>query len=340
MPPTTLDDLRDAISQHTALRVRAGGTKSPTEPRAVVDLAGLNGILDYSPDECVFTARAATPLAAISDTLAAHGQYLPFDPPFAEEGATIGGTVASGMSGPRRYRYGGVRDFLIGVELVDGASRVIRSGGKVVKNAAGFLLHHALVGSWGRFGVLTEVTFKVFPAPEARRLIDVPCASVEQAWALARGLETRRADCEAIDFTDEGALTITVAGRESAIAARAERLLATLPPHAHLATRRPPPISVTLHDLVKVPGAAGHWSRLREYVSAASFTCAGAVAFLTTPDIQPLAAALRAAGLAGQVVRGPHAGARVGGHPHNEFEERVARVLDPGGRFHAAPHLD
>ena len=88
-------------------------------------------------------------------------------------GATIGGTVAAGVSGSCRYRFGGIRDFLIGVRVVDGEGRVIRSGGKVVKNAAGFLLHQAMVGSCGRLGVVAELTFKVFPAPEAHATVRV-----------------------------------------------------------------------------------------------------------------------------------------------------------------------
>ena len=99
----------------------------------------------------------------------AHGQYLPFDPPLTAAGATIGGTVAAGINGPCRYRFGGIRDFLIGARIVDGEAAHPAGGGKVVKNAAGFLLHQAMVGSCGTLGVLAELTFKVFPAPRRTR---------------------------------------------------------------------------------------------------------------------------------------------------------------------------
>ena len=99
--------------------------------------------------------------------LAEHGQYLPFDPPLAAAGATLGGTVAAGLSGPGRYRYGGVRDFVLGVRFVDGMGNLVRGGGKVVKNAAGFDFPKLMVGSLGRLGVLAELSFKVFPQPPA-----------------------------------------------------------------------------------------------------------------------------------------------------------------------------
>ena len=111
----------------------------------------------------VHGAAPATPVAEIERRLAAHGQYLPFEPPLAGCGATLGGTVASGLNGPGRYRYGGVRDFLLGGTFVDGEGRLVRGGGKVVKNAAGFYLHHLLLGSLGRLGIFVELTFKVFP---------------------------------------------------------------------------------------------------------------------------------------------------------------------------------
>ena len=116
-----------------------------------------------SRSEFTFTALAGTPVREIAAALAERGQYLPFDPMLREAGATLGGTVAAGLSGPGRFRYGGLRDFILGVRFVDGEGRLLRLGGKVVKNAAGFDLPKFFVGSLGRFGVLAEMTFKVFP---------------------------------------------------------------------------------------------------------------------------------------------------------------------------------
>ena len=338
--PQSVTDVQDAVRSTAHIRVRAGGTKSG-EADAVLDVGALAGIVEYSPQECVFTARAGTSIGELENALRAHRQYMPFDPPFAEDGATIGGTIAAGVSGPRRYRYGGVRDFLIGVQIVDGEGRVIRSGGKVVKNAAGFLLHHGMVGSCGTFGILTEVTFKVFPSPEARRAVEVACGSVDAAFATARRIEEMRCDCESIDFDEQGHLVVSIAGRQEAIEARVDRLAAALNilnqtcplkvGQSHMA--RP-----LAGSIVKVAAPMRSWQKLRPHVTNARFMCAGAVAWLATSDLPALTAALADARLAGQVIRGAHAGERVGHVPHNEFEERVRRVLDPHDRFRAAPH--
>src|SRR5436190_11409249 len=114
----------------------------------------LSGMMEYDPAEFTFTALAGTPLAVVQKELAGNGQYLPFDPPLAAQGATLGGTVAAGLSGPGRLRYGGVRDFIVGVQWVDGSGTVIRGGGKVVKNAAGFDFPKLFTGSLGRLGIL------------------------------------------------------------------------------------------------------------------------------------------------------------------------------------------
>ncbi len=102
---------------HARLRPVAGRTKPALSAGAhqLIDVSALTGVLEYQPAECTFTARAATPIAEIERMLAADGLYLPFEPPLADAGATLGGTVAAGLSGPGRFRYGGVRDFLLGV---------------------------------------------------------------------------------------------------------------------------------------------------------------------------------------------------------------------------------
>ncbi len=152
-------------------RTRGSGTKpalaiAPSHDRQPLDLRGLRGIVEYEPQEYTFTAYG-TPLAEVNDLLAANGQYLP-STPFVE-GATLGGTVASGLSGSGRLRYGGVRDFILGVRFVDGpGSATVQGGGKVV-NAAGFDFPKLLTGSIGRLGVIVEVSFKVLPAPPAYR---------------------------------------------------------------------------------------------------------------------------------------------------------------------------
>lgn len=187
---TTIKELQEAIQESAKVAVQSGGTKSALHRAAVgchqLDLTGLSGILEYEPGEYTFTALAGTPLATVEAALAEHGQYLPFDPPFVARGATLGGTVAAGLSGSGRVRFGGVRDFLIGARFIDGQGRLVRGGGKVVKNAAGFDLPKLMVGSLGQFGVLAEVSFKVFPQPQAYTTLQVIYASLPD---LLNGLQ-------------------------------------------------------------------------------------------------------------------------------------------------------
>ncbi len=111
-----------AATQHPSIAIKGGGSKTALVRAApvVMDMSGLRGVLEYEPDEFTFTALAGTPVREINTLLAQHGQYLPFDPLLADKGATLGGTVAANSSGPGRYRYGGVRDFILGVQFVDG----------------------------------------------------------------------------------------------------------------------------------------------------------------------------------------------------------------------------
>ena len=198
--PTTQDEVREAVLALPAVRVRGGGAKPALSAGATLSTAGLRGILEYEPGEFTFTALAGTPLAEVRDALAANGQYLPFDPPWAAAGATLGGTVAAGLSGPGRFQYGGVRDFLLGVRIVTGDGRAVRGGDKVVKNAAGFDIPKLMVGSLGRLGVITEVSFKVFPAPAATATVVVEFRRLEDATAMLQRLAASRLALAALEL--------------------------------------------------------------------------------------------------------------------------------------------
>ncbi len=163
-------ELQALVHESRRVHVRGRGSKSALHRNqgeaAIADLSLMSGIVDYQPSEFTLTVGAGTSIAEIAAALADHGQYLPFDP-LLPASASIGGTVASNLSGPRRFRYGGLRDFILGAAVVDGLARAYRVGGKVVKNAAGFDLSKFLVGSLGRYAIMTELTFKVFPdAPQ------------------------------------------------------------------------------------------------------------------------------------------------------------------------------
>ena len=125
LQPKSVKEVQEAVNTaSTAILIRGGGTKtalsSPSGNETVIDLSNLSGILEYRPEEFTFTALSGTPLENITEMLAENGQWMPFDPPMAKIGSTIGGTLATGLNGPGRYRFGGARDFILGIKWVSG----------------------------------------------------------------------------------------------------------------------------------------------------------------------------------------------------------------------------
>ena len=164
----------DATARGTALRIVGGDTKR-FYGRAIdgVPLAtrGHTGILRHDPAELVLTARGGTPLAEVETQLAAHGQRLPFEPPHFGTDATLGGTVAAGLAGPVRAWAGPLRDYVLGARVLTGDGRVLRFGGEVMKNVAGYDVSRLMAGSLGALGVLLDVSLKVLPRAEAERTL-------------------------------------------------------------------------------------------------------------------------------------------------------------------------
>jgi glycolate oxidase FAD binding subunit len=181
-----IDTVRAAARHGTPLRIRGGGTKDFLgQPPAgeLLDLRPLAGIPAYEPSELVVTVRAGTPLAELEATLAAQGQCLPFEPPRFGGGGTVGGMVAAGLSGPARASVGAVRDYVLGVTLVNGRGELLTFGGQVMKNVAGYDVSRLMVGAMGTLGVLVEISLKVLPvAPAETTLV----YELGQAEALAR----------------------------------------------------------------------------------------------------------------------------------------------------------
>ena len=183
--PADLEELRSAVADALAagepLEVAAGGSKRglgrPLQLPRTLDLSRLSGIRDYQPSELVLSAGAATPLAEIEQALADNRQMLAFEPPDwdaiygiagAEAGKrTLGGVLATNLSGPRRLKAGAARDHFLGFRGVSGRAEVFKAGGKVVKNVTGYDLPKLLAGSFGTLAALEEVTVKVLPRPEA-----------------------------------------------------------------------------------------------------------------------------------------------------------------------------
>ncbi len=140
----------------------------------MLDTREYRGIVAYEPTELVITARCGTPLAEIEATLAGKDQWLPFEPPAFGEGATIGGVVAAGLSGPGRQWAGAVRDFVLGAAMLDSQGRALNFGGQVMKNVAGYDLSRLLCGSLGILGLVAEVSLKVLPRPAATATVTMP----------------------------------------------------------------------------------------------------------------------------------------------------------------------
>jgi len=166
--------LHTAIKAGTPLEIRGGGSKrglgrTPAgEPLEVADHAG---IVNYQPKELVVTARCGTTLETLETTLAEQGQLLPFEPPRLGPNATLGGTIACGLSGPARPYAGAARDLVLGVRILNGRGQVLRFGGEVMKNVAGYDLSRLMTGAYGTLGLLLEVSLKVMPIPEAQRTL-------------------------------------------------------------------------------------------------------------------------------------------------------------------------
>lgn len=195
-----------------------------------LDMRQLSGIVTYEPTEFLVTAQAGTPIRELQAALTANGQYLPFDPVRSNGGATLGGTVASGVSGANRMLYGGLRDFVMEVELIDGLGNLVRGGGKVVKNAAGFDLPKMVVGSYGRLGVLTEITLKVFPQPQAYITWQVQGSNLADTVRKMQLMQANPLPISALEIEKPNLLLIRFAAQPDAfdgILRRARLLLGT-----------------------------------------------------------------------------------------------------------------
>jgi len=204
----TLNELRERVTaargEHRALRLRGAATKDfyaeefggksdetgpnggPALEHEVLDLRPYRGIVDYEPSELVITARCGTPLLEIESVLADRNQFLAFEPPVFGAGSTLGGVVAAGLSGPRRLYAGAARDFVLGTTLLDASGQILRFGGQVMKNVAGFDVSRLLCGSLGILGIITEVSLKVLPLPRAEQTLRFEMSAKEAVAAFNR----------------------------------------------------------------------------------------------------------------------------------------------------------
>jgi glycolate dehydrogenase FAD-binding subunit len=217
--------LADASRDRRAVRVIGGMTKDyigdPGAAETEIHTAGLAGIVDHVPADLTVTVAGGTRIADLAAALARAGQFLPLDPPHAD-GATIGGVIAANSNGFWRARYGSVRDLLIGTRIALPDGTVVRAGGRVVKNVAGYDLNKLITGSFGTLGVIVEATLKVLPVPAAADGVVAMFAHGTDAFATATAITRAASRAEAVVVSrtarDDWRLIATARGAAAAVA--------------------------------------------------------------------------------------------------------------------------
>lgn len=355
--PQSVEDVSQYVREYRRLQIVGASTKPAMSasrveiPRCL--MTGLSGIVDHQPSEFLITARAGTRLSEMREVLANHRQYLPFDPPFADQGATIGGTVAAGLSGAGRLRFGGLRDFIVGIRIVDGLGALVTGGGRVVKNAAGYDLPKLMVGSGGLLGAIVDITLKVFPKPTHARTICLKSDALRTAVDIQSKLARSAIDLAAIDLTPDGSLWLRIEGALDSLDTTTARLQALI---GHCEGSRP---------LQVIADGAGVWgpldngtfaavddrlvrspiipSRLMEIDASLEelsvrrrYSVAGNLVWIAWPSprpIQQLDECLRHLRIGAIVLTGDVPYCRIGVRPSASMTRRVKSALDPTGCF-------
>lgn len=223
------EQIRDAASGGKSLLIQGGGSKSwyGNEAKNVdeVDILGTSGhtgMVDYDPAELVITARTGTSLIELEQVLANHGQMLAFEPPRHTDQATLGGAIATALSGPSRPFVGGVRDFVLGMYVIDGRGDLLRFGGQVMKNVAGYDVSRLMTGAMGVLGLISQVSLKVLPVPPASATLRF---EFDQSTAIER-VNTWSGRPLPITATawHQGVLHIRLSGAQAAVGAAMTQL--------------------------------------------------------------------------------------------------------------------
>ena len=221
-----LEQVQQAIKHQSPLTIEGGGSKNfygyPSPPELDrLDVSVHRVIIDYAPTELVLHVRAGTRLSEINCVLSDNNQLLPFEPPDFDANATIGGVIASGLSGPRRPWAGSARDFVLGVTLITGNGEILEFGGQVMKNVAGYDVSRLLTGSLGTLGVILDVSLKVLPAPavEITRTIAVSCQEFQPRLQSMH----RHMPLSAAAYQD-GYMMVRLSGSEAAVSAAEQKI--------------------------------------------------------------------------------------------------------------------
>ena len=220
-----LEQVNQALQNATPLRIQGSNSKGflgRVTAGEILDTRTHRGIVSYDPTELVITARCGTPLAELAAALDAAQQMLPCEPPSFGSHATVGGMVASGLSGPRRPWSGSVRDFVLGTRVITGHGKHLRFGGQVMKNVAGYDLSRLMTGSYGTLGVITEVSLKVLPKPREALSISL---EMDSERALLRLAEWGQQPLPISAACHDGqCLHLRLEGGEGSVAAAHDRL--------------------------------------------------------------------------------------------------------------------
>ncbi len=219
------EQLDAAIADQRPLNIVGGNSKAFYGRMAVgetLTVSAHRGIVNYEPTELVITARAGTPLVDIEQALAEHRQMLPFEPPHFGDTATLGGTIACGFSGPRRPYSGSARDFVLGSKIINGKGEVLRFGGEVIKNVAGYDVSRMMTGALGTLGMLLEVSLQVLPRAAFETTLVQQCSGKEalqrmNAWAATS------LPLSATCHVDDG-LYVRLSGAETTVAASVKKI--------------------------------------------------------------------------------------------------------------------
>ena len=219
------EQVRRAVADDTPVSIVGGGSKSflgrSTQARPL-HVGGHRGIVSYEPSELVVTARGGTPLREVEAALEERGQLLAFEPPRFADADTLGGTVAAAQSGPRRPYAGAVRDFVLGVRLLDGKGETLSFGGQVMKNVAGYDLSRLMAGAMGTLGILLEVSLKVLPRPERELTL---LFDLDAARAITKMNEWARSPLPLSGaFHEAGRLRVRLSGSAPGVESAAARL--------------------------------------------------------------------------------------------------------------------
>ncbi|WP_413704552.1 glycolate oxidase subunit GlcE [Pseudomonas sp. Pseusp16] len=220
-----LEQVNQALENATPLRIQGSNSKGflgRATAGEILDTRSHRGIVSYDPTELVITARCGTPLAQLTQVLDAAQQMLPCEPPAFGDGATVGGMIACGLSGPRRPWVGSVRDFVLGTRVITGQGKLLRFGGEVMKNVAGYDLSRLMAGSYGCLGLITEVSLKVLPKP--RQCLSISL-EMDTAQALLRLAEWGQQPLPISAACHDGSrLHLRLEGGEGSVAAAHDRL--------------------------------------------------------------------------------------------------------------------